>query len=304
MFTVIGESLVDVVYRPAATGPEEHVGGSPANVALGLARLGDAAGLITQFGRDARGERVEAHLTRAGVTLTHSQLTDRPTATATARLAADGSATYAFDLAWDPAELTPYPGTVAVHAGSLGTLAPGGDVLADLLARVRGDTVVSYDPNVRPDLHGPLAAAREQVARFVALAHLVKASSDDLAWLYPGEPVADVAARWLAAGPELVVVTSGGAGAYLATRRYAMTLPAPPVRVVDTVGAGDSVMAALLDGLHRHGVLTVGALPDLAEETAAEVLRRALRAAAITCGRPGADPPTDAELTAASRPAD
>ncbi|GAA4199724.1 carbohydrate kinase [Actinocatenispora rupis] len=300
MFTVIGESLVDVVYGRAGAPPTEHVGGSPANVALGLARLGDAVGLVTQFGRDVRGERVEAHLTRAGVTLTGSHLTDRATATATARLAADGSAAYEFDLRWDPATLAAYPGSVAVHTGSLGTLAPGGDVLADLLGRIRRDTVVSYDPNVRPDLHGTREYARAQVERFVRLAHLVKASGDDVAWLYPGEPVADVVARWLAAGPSLVVVTEGGAGARLATPGYTVELPAPPVTVVDTVGAGDSVTSALLDGLYRHGVLTVGALPRLAEETATEVLRRALRAAAITCGRPGADPPTDAELAAAT----
>ncbi|MGA8117149.1 MAG: carbohydrate kinase [Actinocatenispora sp.] len=298
MFTVIGESLVDVVYRSGDAAPVEHVGGSPANVALGLARLENAVGLVSQFGRDRHGERVEAHLTGSGVRLTHSQVTDAPTGTATARLNSDGSAEYEFDLRWDPPELLPYPGSVAVHTGSLATMAPGGDVVAALLREVRDRVVVSYDPNCRPVLHGPLSSARERVAQFVALSHLVKVSADDLAWLYPDEGVEQIARRWLALGPRLVVVTSGGAGAYLATERFELRCPAPPVRVVDTVGAGDSCTAALLDGLHRHRALTPAGLDRLPEETAVEVLRRALRAAAITCSRPGADPPTGTELDA------
>jgi len=298
VFTVIGEALVDVVYRPGVAVPAEHVGGSPANVALGLARLGDRVGLITQYGPDERGARIAARLGGAGVALDRSDSAAARTATATARLGPDGAAGYEFDLNWAPKDLTPYPGSVAVHAGSLATLAPGDALLAETLAAVRGDLVVSYDPNMRPTLHGPLARARAQVDRFVSLAHLVKASADDLAWLYPGEPVEAVADRWLAAGPDLVVITSGADGALLATRSVRVRCPAPPVDVVDTVGAGDACMAGLLDGLYRAGVLTTGALPALAEDTAREVLYRALTAAAITCGRPGADPPTAAELAA------
>jgi fructokinase len=217
-------------------------------------------------------------------------------------LSADGAASYEFDLSWAPKDLTPYPGSVAVHAGSLATLAPGDDVLAAMLAEVRDTTVVSYDPNVRPTLHGPVEHARRQVDRFVALAHLVKASADDLAWLYPGEPVEAVAARWLAAGPDLVVVTLGADGGYLATSTHQLRCAAPPVDVVDTVGAGDACMSALLDGLYRAGALTLDALPVLPADTARQVLHRALTASAITCGRPGADPPTAAELAARLAP--
>ncbi len=287
---------MDVVYRPGGTEPVEHVGGSPANVALGLSRLGNPVGLVTQFGRDERGERIESHLTHGGVRLTGSLVTDSPTATATARVGADGAAEYEFDLRWDPTRLTTYPGTTAVHTGSLATLAPGGEVLAELLGRVRDHMVVSYDPNCRPVLHGPRTAARHRVAQFVALSHVVKVSAEDLAWLHPGEPVEEVAARWLADGPHLVVVTDGARGAYLATERFQQRLPAAPVRVVDTVGAGDACTAALLDGLHRHHMLTPARLAGLPEQTAAEVLERALRAAAITCSRPGADPPDGREL--------
>jgi fructokinase len=302
VFTVIGEALVDVVWRPGAAAPVELVGGSPANVALGLARLGDPAGLITQYGPDERGARIAARLGAAGVALDRSDAGAARTATATARLSPDGAAAYEFDLSWAPKDLTPYPGSVAVHAGSLATLAPGDEVLAGMLAGVRGTTVVSYDPNVRPTLHGPVEHARDQVARFVALAHLVKASADDLAWLYPGEPVEAVAARWLAAGPDLVVVTLGADGGFLATTGYQLRCAAPPVDVVDTVGAGDACMSALLDGLYRAGALTLDALPSLPADTARQVLHRALTAAAITCGRPGADPPTAAELAARLSP--
>ena len=173
--------------------------------------------------------------------------------------------------------------------------------MLELVRRARGRLTVSYDPNARPVLMGNAGPARERVERFVAAADVVKVSDEDLAWLAPSSDPADVAQDWLALGPALVVVTRGGDGATGVCAAGRVDVPAPRIQVVDTVGAGDAFMAGLLDALARAGLLGAErseALHGISTEALTVAARRAARVAAITCTRPGADPPTRAELVA------
>lgn len=256
MLTVIGEGLVDVVQR--SSGIEAHVGGSPLNVAVGLARLGHPVQFIGRYGRDAYGESVAAHLKASSVMLPQAP-DGLPTSVATALVDDDGAATYTFDLAWELpglAERLPFmlQGTTLLHTGSIATmLAPGA---ADVLAAVEHShpsATISFDPNCRPSIITDADYARRQAEKFVTLSDVVKASDEDLAWLYPGVDVLDSARRWLslggAEGPAMVVVTRGAAGPWGITAAGETEFAAPRVEVADTVGAGDSFMAALLSGV-------------------------------------------------------
>ncbi len=296
---VVGEALVDIV-RQAGTPPVEHPGGSPANVALGLARLGRSPQLLTRLGTDRRGEAVRNHLESAGVRLVAGSVTEARTSTATATLDAHGVASYDFDLDWTlPGGVGPGAAT-AVHTGSIAAfLAPGGDAVLALVEAAAGRATVSYDPNARPRLMGDARAAQARVEAFVARADVVKVSDEDLAWLAPGEDPAVVAGQWLARGPSVVVVTFGAEGALGVCAAGSVTVQAPRITVVDTVGAGDSFMAGLLDHLAAVDLLgprQAARLRTVGVEEVTAMLRHAARIAAITCTRAGANPPTRAEL--------
>ena len=185
-----------------------------------------------------------------------------------------------------------------MHLGSIGAAAaPGAAAALAIAEALRGRATVSYDPNVRPALLGTPARARPLVEAAVAAAHLIKASDDDIAWLYPGEQPADTARRWLDLGSTAVVITRGAVGA-VGYRRDADPLeqPARPVRLVDTIGAGDAFTSGLLDALARAGVRDP---VSLAAADLGAALDEAVVVAALTCERAGADPPTTAELARA-----
>lgn len=294
---VIGEALVDIVQAPDGT--RESPGGSPANVALALARRGVASLLVTQLGGDAHGRDVRAWLAHSGVTIDIPGAPDR-TSTAVAHLDEEGAATYDFDIVWDPAAWT-MPVAPLVHTGSIAAvLRPGADRVEAALVAARASAAVTYDPNVRPSLITDEDDVRARVARLVALSDVVKASGEDLDWLYPGRDHRDVALAWLGAGPALVVVTEGGAGAFAAHAAGIVEVRAAPVDVVDTVGAGDTFMAALIAQLHAPTGAEVRArIAGWDAGDLADVLRRSAQAAAITVSRPGADPPWAAELPTA-----
>ncbi|MFJ3096266.1 carbohydrate kinase family protein [Streptomyces hydrogenans] len=297
-FLVIGECVADIVRGPGAA-DVVHPGGSPANVAYGLARLGRPATLLTQLADDPSGRLIAAHLTGAGVRLAIGGVPAR-TPSAVVTLDGRGQAAYAFDIAWtltaEEPPATPEP-VRHVHLGSIAAVTePGAATVLALTGRLRPAATVSYDPNVRPALMGEHGPAVARVERCVALADLVKASDEDLAWLYPGEPVEAVAARWLALGPAVVLVTRGGDGALAVTREHTVAAGAPAVAVVDTVGAGDSFMSAVLDALAGRDR---AALAALGADALAGLLARAGAAAAVTVSRAGARPPDRAELDAA-----
>ena len=306
---VVGESILDVIHDAGSggAGPDrrELPGGSPANVAVGLARLGHDVGLWTSLGSDTAGQLLREHLEGNGIRLPAPA--GGTTSKALAHLQPDGSARYDFDVTWPQWEgrLAAAEEGEHVHTGSIAALLqPGAAEVQDLLLRRRSSATTSYDPNVRPALLGPADACRPHVERLVATSDVVKASDEDLLWLHPGREPLDVAREWMAEGPALVVVTRGGDGCLAVTATGDVAVPSVPVDVVDTVGAGDSFMAALLDALSRAGVLG-GEVRDsfsrLPGQDVAQALRWAAAAAAITCGRPGADPPTTAELRAATQ---
>jgi len=299
---VIGEALIDVVRRPDGS-RDEHPGGSPANVALGLGRLGRRVDLLTWLGLDPEGDLVRRHLDASGVRVLAGDRDAVRTPVATAHLDAAGAATYEFDLEWDlptrwdDDEVAP----LVVHTGSIAAvLEPGATRVAHEVARLRPTSTVTYDPNLRPALMGSPERAQPAVDAMVALADVVKVSDEDLAWLHPGVAPAEVAEEWTHRGPALVVVTHGGEGAFAATAAGArLRVAAPPVTVADTVGAGDSFMGGLLDGLWSAGLLGADrreALRDVPAATVEAVLQRCARIAAITVSRPGANPPRLAEL--------
>lgn len=285
-FLVVGESLVDLISEPGTWQFEAAPGGSPLNVAVGLSAAGHEVRLASELGDDMFGGLVRGHLARYGVGGA-DLATANPTNLAIARLDDSGGAGYDFRLGWTWAARPDLTGVECLHAGSLGAVtAPGAAAVRAVVgaARQRG-VPVSYDPNVRPALMGPEAAAA--IEELVALADVVKVSQEDLAWLYPGTPDVDAAARWLDTGPRLVVVTRGGEGAAAVQPGSVVECPAEPVTVVDTVGAGDAFTAGLLSSLARSGTL---ADPNRAAVAAA--LRHAAAAAAAVCAHRGAAPPS------------
>lgn len=304
MITVIGESLVDIISGPHREAPTEaHPGGSPLNVAVGAARLGLATTLVTHYAGDSYGDMIEKHLSVNGVTAIRGG--SAPTSTATATLGPDGGATYAFTISWDingaalPA-LEAVQGSRHVHTGSIAAVvAPGDQATLALLAAAREHASISYDPNCRPGISPDVDAARAQVERFVTASDIVKASDEDLAWLYPDRTPEQSLSAWLELGPAIVALTRGAAGPVILARRGRVELAAEPIKVADTVGAGDSFMAALISGLDQLSALGAGGrrrLQALTVEELQALAAYANRAAAITCSRPGANPPRTAEL--------
>lgn len=296
---VVGESLVDVVHAPDGS-VAERAGGSAANVAVALGRLRRPVRLATALADDRYGGLVAAYLGRDGVRLAADPEVVTRTASARAVIGEDGSARYEFDLEWRLGEVPLEPLPLAVHACSLGAvLEPGAGQVAGLLEAVRGRALVTYDVNARPALTGTgpeLLAAVERIAR---LADLVKASDEDLHALHPGLSVDDAAAAMLTLGPAAVVVTRGPDGASWHAPDGVVRVPAPATEVADTIAAGDSFMAALLDGLWTAGLLEAGSRDRLAvldPEERERLLARAARAGALAVSRPGADPPYLAEL--------
>ncbi|MHA7209289.1 carbohydrate kinase family protein [Arthrobacter sp. MDT1-65] len=303
MLTVIGETLIDEVVSDTAP-MRAHVGGSPMNVAVGLARLGHPAQFVGRYGDDEYGRMIGKHLRDNSVPFP-VEPDASPTSVATARLDPAGGASYDFQLVWDLPGLAGrkdvlLDGTTLLHTGSIATmLAPGADDVLALVTAAHPFVTVTYDPNCRPTIIRDAAFARRQAERFVALADVVKASDEDLAWLYPDRSPEDTARAWLDAGAAVVVVTRGSSGPWGVSRAGEAAVPAPPTSVVDTVGAGDSFMAALvgalvdleLDGAHRRDDLrriTLGQLTGM--------LQYAARAAAITVSRAGANPPSRDEM--------
>ena len=308
---VIGESLIDVVQRPDGS-TEEYVGGSPANVAVGLARLGHDVTFATLLGDDERGARIAEYLAGEGISLVEGNVAPigSSTSVATSTLDSTGAAAYRFDLTWELPALPPLDGLAHVHTGSIAaTLEPGASAVLTAIQSARAGATISYDPNLRPSLMGNPHEVRAKVEALIGLSDVVKASEEDIAWLYDDAPISDLLRLWGQLGPALTVVTRGGSGVVvgLSISGELTSVDVPAVPVVDTVGAGDTFMAGLLSGLLDAGLLGgIQARERLRSASLADVrpaVDRALACAAFSVSRPGPNPPRLAELGAPSPPA-
>ncbi|WP_326559325.1 carbohydrate kinase family protein [Micromonospora sp. NBC_01796] len=297
--TVLGEAVVDLVPEPDGR-YAAHPGGSPLNVAVGLARLGVPTRLLARFSTTALGRRLRGHAAANGVDLRYAVDAEEPATLAIVSLGADGNAGYDFyvegtaDWAWRPGELdVALARRGIVHAGSLAVfLPPGADRVGAALRAARDNgMIVSLDPNVRPGLLGTPAEAHTRVDELVRHAHVVKASEEDIGWLYPGRSQEQVLDHWHDRGVTLGVVTLGPRGAVARSGNRLLRQAAPAVEVVDTIGAGDAFTAGLLAVLSRSG-----AGPAWSDDEIGAALRYAVAVAAATCARPGADPPHRDEL--------
>ena len=295
---VIGESLIDIVES------DEHVGGSPLNVAVGLARLGREIDFLTQIADDAHGRRIADYVKASGVQLlSESQTADR-TATARLTIRDDGSADYVFDLDWRLSGTPPVAPPLFVHTGSIAAVQDPGCLAVAALVNTYGvSATVTFDPNVRPSLIADRDLARERIEHLVERSDIVKVSEEDLRWIDPDRPPEQVAQSWLALGPAIVAVTMADQGASAICAAGEAHVPARPVHVVDTVGAGDAFTVGLIDALWARGLL--GA-PRRAELTGIDLdgltvaLEAASETAALAVTRAGADLPDRAALDAAA----
>jgi fructokinase len=290
---VCGEVLIDIL----PTGPV--VGGGPANTAKALARLGHDVHFIDGISNDAYGQSARAELIRDGVNLDLALTSDKPTCTATVSLDAkgsasyefliDGTATFDFHSSWlpDPYRYQPQ----VLHIGTLVTvIEPGASALYDWAMQVAELAPIVFDPNIRPSVQPDRDLYEAAVEKWAALSAVIKVSDDDLAWLFPNQSIDDVANRWINDGVFLVVVTRGANGLVGYTADGRVEVPGVKVDVIDTVGAGDTVGAIVVEAMLSHGLV------ELRGDVLKSVLARAAGAAAITCSRQGAQPPYKHEL--------
>lgn len=302
MILVCGEALFDMFATETSSGFsfEAHAAGSPFNVAVGISRLGAPSSLLTGVSKDFLGRKLVQRLEEEGVSTAHLHHLDAPTTTAYVSLADDRSATYAFygegaadrslstDIVVDP------NGVEGLHFGSYSFVTgSSGDLYLSLMRNAGTGRFISYDPNVRPTVEPDMDVWRRRLGEAAPHCDLIKMSDEDAGFLFPDTALPDICRRLLEAGARCVTITKGADGAVLFTKDFMAEAPTAASHVVDTVGAGDSFQAAFLASLYRTGCLGRDGIDE-------PMLRRALNtglvAAAITCGRTGANLPNTEEL--------
>jgi fructokinase len=307
MIVVCGEALMDVFVAgetPAGVALDARVGGSPFNVALGLARLAQPVAFFGALSNGPLGERLRRALVDEGVNTACIERTDAPTTLGLVGLDAAGVPAYSFygaggaDRQLPLSALTRLPALAsAFNFGSFATVVePIASSLRALVEREQGRSVIAYDPNVRLNVEPDISRWRDQLQWLLPRTQVLKVSDEDLSLLLPGADVEVLASAWLAAGVRLVVVTRGAEGALAWCSAGRVEVPAVPAHVVDTVGAGDTFQAALLTWLAEQGLLDPAALATLSVAQLDAAVRFAALAASITCSRRGADLPRRAEL--------
>ena len=307
MFVVCGEALVDVFAAgdtPTGVTLDARVGGSPFNVAVGLARLAQPSSFFSAVSRGFLGHRLMQALAAEGVNTSAVYRSDAPTTISLVGLDAQGVPSYAFYgegcadrlLGTDALALLP-SGIQAINVGSYATVVePTAATQRALVEREHKRTVIAYDPNIRLNVEPDLAPWKNILAWMLPRTHLLKVSEEDLQLLLPGTALDAFAADALAQGVKLVVVTRGGEGAVAWNAQGRVSVPPIQVKVIDTVGAGDTFQAGLLTWLAEHGLVSIAGLAGLGTAQVEQALSFAARAAAITCSRRGADMPRRAEL--------
>lgn len=297
---VIGESLIDIVDG------DEHVGGSPLNVAVGLGRLGRDVAFLTHIADDPYGRRIVDYAEAAGVQLLPESRSAQRTATARSTIAPNGSAEYVFDLDWRLSGTPPVAPPLFVHTGSIAAVQePGCLAVAALIETYRVSATVTFDPNVRPSLIADRDLARARIEHFVERSDIVKVSDEDLRWVDPDNGPDRTARAWLALGAAVVAVTMGEHGSRAFCAAGEVQVAAKPARVVDTVGAGDAFMVGLLDALWEMNLLggdRRAALARIEPDALSAALGVASTVSALTVARAGADLPDRTALQAESTP--
>jgi fructokinase len=294
---VVGEVLIDLI--PDADQYLAVVGGGPANTAKALAKLGVKTYFIDGISSDEYGQIAKAELLSANVLLDYAQYSNKPTCTAKVTLSKSGSASYEFVIedtstfdfsaSWLPDPQTLKPSLL--HIGTLATvIEPGASVLFEWAQSVGNIAPIVFDPNIRPAVLGDRVEYVKKVEKWVAISSAVKVSDEDLNWLYPGKSMDLIANKWLEVGVELVVVTLGDKGITAYRNNERISVDAVKVVVADTVGAGDTVGAVLVEAIVNNG------LDKLTGEVLERMLNRASKAAAITVSRTGANPPSKEEI--------
>jgi len=310
MILTCGDALFDVFATPGGSTSsialDARVGGSPLNVAVALSRLGQSTAFLSKVSTDHFGRKLVAYLESERIDVDLLVRTQAPTTLAIVALDDKGVPAYSFytsGTADRSLEVSELPGRLpdavrVVHIGSYSTaLEPTAASLEALVTRERPRRFVSYDPNIRPSIVPDPELWRRRVAALTAQSHLVKASVEDIQFLYPGAPVESVLKDWLARGAGIAVATMGEVGAMAVTRQgVTARVSARSIKVIDTVGAGDTFQAALLTWLAEHGLLSPDGLATLSADDLNALLTFAARAAAITCSRRGADMPRRSEL--------
>lgn len=312
MILCCGEALIDMIpvtLPGGATGYEPLVGGAVFNTAVALGRLETPAGLLSGVSRDVFGVMLADHLSANGVDTSLLVRSDRLTTIAIVHMVS-GNATYAFydensagsGMAVSDLPALPDNVTTLYFGGISLVQEPGAEAYAALLAREGRDRLVMIDPNIRPGFIRDEQRYRERLDRMIAISDIVKVSDEDLHWIEPGEATLDAKVRALQArGPSLVIVTRGGDGATGYVRSRSLSVPAPVVEVVDTVGAGDTFNAGFLTGLSDGGYLEKTRIGGIDDDSLRHALDLAARVAAITVSRKGAAPPTAAEVGRGTR---
>jgi fructokinase len=294
---VVGEVLIDLI--PDADQHLAVVGGGPANTAKALAKLGVKTYFIDGISNDEYGQIAKAELLAANVLLDYAQYSNKPTCTAKVTLASSGSATYKFviqDTAtfdfsdrWLPAPQSLKPSLL--HIGTLATVIdPGASVLFEWAQGVANVAPIVFDPNIRPAVLGNRDQYVKKIEKWVAISSAVKVSDEDLDWLYPDKSIDEIVKNWLEVGVELVLVTLGDKGITAYRKNEQISVDAVKVVVADTVGAGDTVGAVLVEAIVKNG------LDNLTRGVLKAMLNRAVKAAAITVSRTGANPPSKEEI--------
>ena len=294
---MVGEVLIDLL--PDGEKQKAVVGGGPANTAVALSKLGIKAQFINGISTDSYGKACRQYLESVGVLLDYVNYLDSPTSLATVTLDKQGKAIYEFlingtaTFNYAPEELPNLLNVIpsVLYIGTLVTvLEPSASVLHKWASVIKSIAPIVFDPNIRPAVMPDRKLYLEQVMRFVEIASVVKVSEDDLNWLYPSVEIDEVAHGWLELGPKLIVVTLGDKGIYGYRNGEKALVEAVKTKVIDTVGAGDTVGAILVEAIFKHG------LEKLTGQLLVDTLNRAAAAAAITISRAGANPPTQAEL--------
>jgi len=307
MFLICGEALFDLFGEAGAEDSvsyDARIGGSPFNVAMGLARLGEDSAFFGGISTDALGERLIEKFRKEGVSDRYALRTDYLTTLSLVQKDAHGHPAYTFygasaaDRMVTTDDLPEFhKAPLYLHVGSYTALVePVAGALKALIARERAHTLISFDPNIRPTVEPDMDLWRRNTEGLVPSADVIKVSDEDLELIAPDEEIAAIARRWLSNGPGLVIVTRGGDGATAFTVGFEIDCPGVKVEVEDTVGAGDTFQAALLCGLKTLGAVDRSSLAALEEQQVRHLIDFAVQAAAITCSRRGANLPRMAEL--------